>query len=159
MMILIDTEHMQTLKIIQQIQAAGGVDPRSTHTLTVKSLSIDPDAIIFCCGCVYRKKKGVMPSISYAPSQIWSKRLPRRPRRHLQKKSGGFSKTKQKRQLGGHFTLMALEDLHDFPTLQVPQVDLAIFATRNDPFAARDAEAGGDAVFYVLMADVRLEAA
>lgn len=24
------------------------VDPRSTHTLTVKSLSIDPDAIIFC---------------------------------------------------------------------------------------------------------------
>ena len=57
------------------------------------------------------------------------------------------------------FTLMALEDLHDFPTLQVPQVDFAVFAARNDPFAARDAEAGGDAVFCVLMANVRLEAA
>jgi hypothetical protein len=27
---------------------AAQVDPRSTHTLTVKSLSIDPEAIIFC---------------------------------------------------------------------------------------------------------------
>ena len=28
------------------------VAPRSTHTLTVKSLSIDPEAIMFCCGWV-----------------------------------------------------------------------------------------------------------
>ena len=27
---------------------AAQLDPRSTHTLTVRSLSIDPDAIIFC---------------------------------------------------------------------------------------------------------------
>lgn len=27
---------------------AAQVDPRSTHTLTDKSLSIDPEAIIFC---------------------------------------------------------------------------------------------------------------
>jgi len=54
---------------------------------------------------------------------------------------------------------MALEDLHDLPALQVPQVYLAVLAARHDPFAARDAEAGGDAVLGVLVADVRLEAA
>ena len=54
---------------------------------------------------------------------------------------------------------MAFEDLHDFPALQVPQVDLAVFAARNDPFAACDAEAGGDAVLCVLMTYVRLQAA
>ena len=54
---------------------------------------------------------------------------------------------------------MALEDLHDLPALQVPQVYFAVFAARHDPLAARDAEAGGDAVLGVLVADVRLEAA
>jgi hypothetical protein len=53
-------------------------------------------------------------------------------------------------------TLMALEDLHDFPTLQIPQVDLAVFAARHDPLASGDAEAGADAVLGVLVADVRL---
>jgi hypothetical protein len=54
---------------------------------------------------------------------------------------------------------MTFEDLHDFPALQVPQVDLAVFAARNDPFATGDAEAGGDAVLCVLMTHVRLQAA
>ena len=54
---------------------------------------------------------------------------------------------------------MALEDLHDFPALQVPQVYFAVLAARHDPLAARDAEAGGDAVLGVLVTDVRLEAA
>ena len=31
------------------------VAPRSTHTLTVRSLSIEPEAIIFCCGWVCEK--------------------------------------------------------------------------------------------------------
>ncbi len=31
------------------------VASRSTHTLTVKSLSIDPEAIMFCCGWVCDK--------------------------------------------------------------------------------------------------------
>ena len=51
---------------------------------------------------------------------------------------------------------MAIEDLHDFPTLQIPQVDFAIFAARHDPLASGDAEAGADAVLGVLVADVRL---
>ena len=54
---------------------------------------------------------------------------------------------------------MAIEDLHDFPTLQIPQVDFAIFAARHDPLASGDAEAGADAVLGVLVADVRLQAA
>jgi hypothetical protein len=51
---------------------------------------------------------------------------------------------------------MTFEDLHDFPSLQIPQVDFVIFAARHDPFASGDAEAGADAVFGVLMADVGL---
>jgi len=54
---------------------------------------------------------------------------------------------------------MTIEDLHDFPALQVPQVYLAVFATRHDPLAAGDAEAGGDAVLGILVADVGLQAA
>lgn len=54
---------------------------------------------------------------------------------------------------------MAIEDLHDFPTLQIPQVDFAIFAARHDPLASGDTEAGADAVLGVLVADVRLQAA
>jgi len=55
--------------------------------------------------------------------------------------------------------LMAIKNLHDFPALQVPQIYFAVFATRHDPLAAGDAEAGGDAVLGVLVANVRLQAA
>jgi hypothetical protein len=60
-------------KTVQEIEAKwqgrmNQVDPRSTQTLTVKSLSIDPDAIIFCWGCVYIKKKKSMLSIGHAKS-------------------------------------------------------------------------------------------
>ena len=51
---------------------------------------------------------------------------------------------------------MAIKDLHDFPALQVPQVDFAVLATRHDPLPAGDAEAGGDTVLGVLVTDVRL---
>lgn len=54
---------------------------------------------------------------------------------------------------------MAIQNLHDFAALQVPQVYFAVLAARHDPLAARDAEAGGDAVLGVLVTDVRLEAA
>jgi len=43
-------------------------------------------------------------------------------------------------------TAVTIKYLHNLSALQVPQVDLAIFAARHDPLAARDAEAGGDAV-------------
>lgn len=56
-------------------------------------------------------------------------------------------------------TSMAIQNLHDFAALQVPQVYFAVLAARHDPLAARDAEAGGDAVLGVLVTDVRLEAA
>ena len=51
---------------------------------------------------------------------------------------------------------MTLKDLHDFPALQIPQVDFAVLTARHDPFASGDAEAGADAVLGVLVADVRL---
>ena len=53
---------------------------------------------------------------------------------------------------------MTIKDLHDFPSLQIPQVDFAIFAARHDPFASCDAEASSDAVLGVLMTDVGLQA-
>ena len=54
---------------------------------------------------------------------------------------------------------MAIKNLHDFPALQVPQIYFAVFATRHDPLAAGDAEAGGDTILGVLVANVRLQAA
>jgi len=53
----IDVQYIDEISIILQgctraAQKVGGDaaqdDPRSTHTLTVKSLSIEPEAIIFC---------------------------------------------------------------------------------------------------------------
>jgi hypothetical protein len=51
---------------------------------------------------------------------------------------------------------MTIKYLHDFSSLQIPQVDFVIFAARHDPFASGDAEAGPDAVLCVLMTDVGL---
>jgi hypothetical protein len=52
--------------------------------------------------------------------------------------------------------LMTIKDLHDFPSLQIPQVDFVVFAARHDPFASGDTEASPDAVLGVLMTDVGL---
>lgn len=41
---------------------------------------------------------------------------------------------------------MTIKYLHDLSALQVPQIDLAVFAPRHNPLAARDTEARGDAV-------------
>jgi len=54
--------------------------------------------------------------------------------------------------------MVSFKDLDNFPGLQVPDVDLVVLAARDDPFPARDAEACGDAVLRVHVADVRLEA-
>ena len=51
---------------------------------------------------------------------------------------------------------MTIEDLHDFPSLQIPQVYFVIFAAGHDPFASGDAETRADTVFGVLMTDVGL---
>ena len=56
-------------------------------------------------------------------------------------------------------TLMSLEDLNDFSTLQVPEIHFVIFAARNDPLAARNAKTRGNAEFRVGVACVRLQAA
>ena len=41
---------------------------------------------------------------------------------------------------------MTIKYLHDLSALQVPQINLAVFAPRHNPLAARDTEARGDAV-------------
>jgi len=51
---------------------------------------------------------------------------------------------------------MTIKDLHDFPSLQIPQIYFVIFAARHYPFAPGDAEAGPDAVLGVLVTDVSL---
>lgn len=49
---------------------------------------------------------------------------------------------------------MGFQSLRNLTALQVPDVHLVVFATRHDPFSARHAEAGCDAVFFVFMAHV-----
>jgi hypothetical protein len=71
-------------------------------------------------------------------------------------KKGHISEKTPSVNKNGFLTLMAIKDLHDFPTLQIPQVDFAVLAARHDPLASGDAEAGPDAVLGVLVADVRL---
>jgi len=60
---------------------------------------------------------------------------------------------------GNNDVLMTIKDLHGFSSLQIPQVDFAIFAARHDPFASGNAEASADAILCVLMTDVGLQAA
>ena len=55
--------------------------------------------------------------------------------------------------------MMTIKNLNYFSALQVPEIDFMVFAARNDPFAARDAETRGDAIFRVGVACVGLEAA
>ena len=59
------------------------VAPRSTHTLTVRSLSIDPEAIIFCCGWVCDE----MELSTVVEATKFYDRLPRPPQRCLQGRS------------------------------------------------------------------------
>jgi hypothetical protein len=54
---------------------------------------------------------------------------------------------------------MALKHLHDIPILQIPHIHTVVLAAGDDPLAARDAEARGDAVLGVGVPRVRLEAA
>lgn len=54
---------------------------------------------------------------------------------------------------------MAFERLDDLAALEVPQVDLVVLRAGDDPLAARNGEAGGDAELLVCVPDVRLEAA
>ncbi len=54
---------------------------------------------------------------------------------------------------------MTIENLNYFSTLQVPEIDFTVFAARNDPFTARDAETRCNAIFCVGVARVGLEAA
>jgi hypothetical protein len=56
------------------------VAPRSTHTLTVRSLSIDPEAIMFCCGWVCDEME---LSTVVETTKLYD-RLPRPPQRRLQ---------------------------------------------------------------------------
>ena len=91
--------------------------------------------------------------------QFGAEYSPRRPRRRLGGKKTGLLVSKSPHFCRDVCTSMAIQNLHDFAALQVPQVYFAVLAARHDPLAARDAEAGGDAVLGVLVTDVRLEAA
>lgn len=112
------------------------VAPRSTHTLTIRSLSIEPEAIIFCCGWVCEKMV-----LSTAVVMKLFECLLRQPQRYLRGPISTYQPLGEKA-----LTSMTIKYLHNLSALQVPQVYLAVFATRHDPLAARDAEAGGDAV-------------
>ena len=52
---------------------------------------------------------------------------------------------------------MPLKCLNDLPALKVPKVYLIVFASRDDPFASRDAEACRDAILLIGMPDVGLQ--
>jgi len=51
-----------------------------------------------------------------------------------------------------------LQLLHDLFGLQIPDVDLVVFAAADDPLAPRHREVGEDAVFFILVALIGLEA-
>ena len=55
------------------------------------------------------------------------------------------------------FTCVPLKHLHDLSALQVPEVDLVVFAAGYDPLSARDTEARCDAVLLVSVTHVRLQ--
>ena len=52
---------------------------------------------------------------------------------------------------------MALKFLDDFLRLQIPNINLVVFATGDDPLAAGHGEVGEDAIFLVFVTLVRLE--
>ena len=99
-----------------------------------RSDSIDPEAIMFCCGCVC-----IYPRISVADNVYAHKATTHRN--------------------GDDDVGVALKCLHDLPALEVPQVHLVVLAAGDDPLAARHAEARRDAVLLVRVPDVRLETA
>jgi hypothetical protein len=56
-------------------------------------------------------------------------------------------------------TRVTFEYLDDLAGLEIPNVGLVIFAAGDDPLAARDAEACGDAVFCVGVPSVGFQTA
>ena len=55
------------------------------------------------------------------------------------------------------FTCVSLEYLHDLSALQIPEVDLVVFAAGYDPLSARDTKARCDAVLLISVTHVRLQ--
>lgn len=53
---------------------------------------------------------------------------------------------------------VALKFLDDLLGLQIPYVDLVVLAAADDPLAASDGKVGKDAIFFVFVALIRLEA-
>ena len=53
---------------------------------------------------------------------------------------------------------VSLQSLDDLFGLQIPDVDLVVFAPADDPFSPGDGKVGENAVFFVLVALVGLEA-
>ena len=52
---------------------------------------------------------------------------------------------------------MAFKLLNNLLGLQIPNVNLLVLTTTDDPFAASDAKAGKNTILVVLVAAVRLE--
>lgn len=99
----------------------------------VKSVSIDPEAIIFCCGCVCGRVclEETAESITQEPAHRYC----------------------------NHNIGVALKRLDDLSALEVPQVDLVILAAGDYPLASSNTEARGDAIFLISVPDVGLQAA
>ena len=54
-------------------------------------------------------------------------------------------------------TTVSFQDLHDLPSLQIPQPDFIIFAPAHDPFSPCHREARSDAVLRIRVASVSLQ--
>ena len=53
---------------------------------------------------------------------------------------------------------VSLKSLNDLFCLQIPNIDLVVFTAADDPFPAGDGKVGENAIFFVLVALVGLEA-
>lgn len=49
---------------------------------------------------------------------------------------------------------MSFKTLNYFPSLEIPDVDLTIFGTTDDPFSTGNREVGEDAIFAILVSSV-----
>lgn len=59
---------------------------------------------------------------------------------------------------GYNYIRMSLQLLNDFSRLKIPDINLAVFAARHNPFPTGDTETCCDAEFIILMSNVSLQA-
>lgn len=107
---------------------------------------MDADAIMFCCGWVCKR---------LAKAILWCDYTHCNRNYHIYTTRVSQDHVKSNMLPTG----MPFQNLHHLATLQVPNVDFAIFASRDDPLSTGHREACRDAVELVLVADVSFQAA